>query len=337
MTGAPSRGVAMFSISGCFGQAYDARLVALAAFICVIACFTTVNLMARAQLARGRRGAIWLGAAALIFGSGVWSLHFVAMLAFMPGFPIAYDLVHTVRSIIFATVGAGLAFGARELFDRKAAKILFAGVFLGCGIAAMHYEGVAAMRLPGATTFDMTKVWLSICIGIGFSLLAFWRASELSGWRRKAEVSGLIGLAVLGVHFVGMSALTVTPGALRAVNGAVLGSGSLAVAVGSISVAIVIAGMAAVLTDRRLSLQSRREANRFRQLADASFEGIVIHCDGVVADANETFAKMVGCGGQGVDRPSDSRFRRQEGLATAGGEHGLGRSRRPHRVRTADR
>jgi diguanylate cyclase (GGDEF)-like protein/PAS domain S-box-containing protein len=237
----------------------------------------------------------WLGTAALIFGSGVWSLHFVAMLAFMPGFPISYDLFHTVRSIIFATVGAGLAFTARELFDRKAAKILFAGVCLGSAIAAMHYEGVAAMRLPGASGFDMTQVWLSISIGIGFSLLAFWRASDLSGLRRKAEVSGFIGLAVLGVHFVGMSALTVTPGAVRVVSGAVLGSGSLAVAVGSISVAIVVAGMAAVLTDRRLSLQSRREANRLRQLADASFEGIVIHCEGVVSDANETFARMVGC------------------------------------------
>jgi diguanylate cyclase len=285
----------MFSISGCFGHAYDLRLVVLAGFICIIACFTTVNLMARAQLANGVRRVAWLGAAALIFGSGIWSLHFVAMLAFMPGFPISYDLFHTVSSIVFATVGAGLTFAARELCDRKAAKTLFGGVLLGCAIAAMHYDGVAAMRLPGASSFDVTQVWLSICIGIGFSSLAFWRASELSSLRRKAEVAGFIGLAVLGVHFIGMSALTVTPGAVRVVSGAVLGSGSLAVAVGSLSVTIIIAGMAAVLTDQRLTVQSQREANRLRQLADASFEGIVIHCDGVVADANETFARMVGC------------------------------------------
>jgi diguanylate cyclase (GGDEF)-like protein/PAS domain S-box-containing protein len=126
--------------------------------------------------------------------------------------------------------------------------------------------------------------------------LAFWRASELTRVRRKAEVAAYIGLAVLGVHFVGMSALTVTPGTLLVFNGAVIGSDSLAVAVGSLSVAIIIAGMVAVLTDQRLSIQSQREAVRLRQLADASFEGIIIHCDGVVTDANETFAKMVGCG-----------------------------------------
>src|ERR1700684_2661983 len=99
----------MLSISGCFGQAYDGRLVALAAFICVIACFTTVSLLARAQLVEGRARGLWLGAAALIFGSGVWSLHFVAMLAFMPGFPISYDLFHTSRSIGVAIVGTGLS------------------------------------------------------------------------------------------------------------------------------------------------------------------------------------------------------------------------------------
>jgi diguanylate cyclase (GGDEF)-like protein/PAS domain S-box-containing protein len=285
----------MFSIAGCFGQAYDMKLIGLAAFICIIACFTTVNLLARGQLSTGVRRAAWLGVAALVFGSGIWSLHFVAMLAFMPGFPISYDLFHTVRSIVLATVGAGLALAARELFAHKAAKTLFGGVLLGCAMAAMHYDGVAAMRLSGTSSFDMARVWLSICIGIGFSLLAFWRASDLSRLRRKTEVATLIGLAVLGVHFIGMSALTVTPGAFRVVGAAVLGSSSLAVAVGSISVAIVIAGIAAVLTDRRLSFQSQREVNRLRQLADASFEGIVIHCDGVVTDANETFATMVGC------------------------------------------
>jgi diguanylate cyclase (GGDEF)-like protein/PAS domain S-box-containing protein len=285
----------MFSVSGCFGQAYDGRLVALAAFICVIACFTTVSLLARAQLVEGRIRGLWLGAAALIFGSGVWSLHFVAMLAFMPGFPISYDLFHTTRSIGVAIVGTGLSLAAREICDRRAAKILFGGVLLGTAIAAMHYDGVAAIRLSGSFVLDPARTWLSVCVGVTLSLLAFARASSLSRLSRKVEVSAYIGLAVLGVHFAGMDALTIFPGRSGVVGDAVLGSGTLALAVGAISVAIILAGMVGTVTDQRLSHQAQREANRLRQLADASFEGIVIHCDGIIFNANEAFAKMVGC------------------------------------------
>ena len=217
------------------------------------------------------------------------------MLAFMPGFPISYDLLHTSRSIGVAIIGTGISLAVREICDRRGAKILFGGVLLGTAIAAMHYDGVAAIRLSGSFVLSPGRVWLSFCGGVAFSLLAFARASSLSRLSRKVEVSAYIGLAVLGVHFVGMDALTIFPGPSNVVNGAVLGSETLALAVGAISVAIILAGMVGAVTDQRLSHQAQREANRLRQLADASFEGIVIHCDGVIFNANEAFAKMVGC------------------------------------------
>jgi diguanylate cyclase (GGDEF)-like protein/PAS domain S-box-containing protein len=242
----------------------------------------------------GGRKYLWLGVAAIIFGSGVWSLHFVAMLAFMPGIPIFYDLFHTIRSIAIAVLGAGLTFVVREICERRAAKVLFGGVLLGTAIAGMHYDGVAAMRLDGSLSLDPARAWLSLYVGIGLCALAFWRGDRLTGMWRKIEVAAYIGLSVLGVHFTGMSALTLFPGKATIAGDAVLGSGWLALAVGAISVAIIIAGMTGVLTDQRLSAQSKGEANRLRQLADASFEGIVIHCDGVIFNANEAFAKMVG-------------------------------------------
>ncbi len=217
------------------------------------------------------------------------------MLAFMPGFPISYDLFHTSRSIGVAIFGTGVALAAREICDRRAAKILFGGVLLGTAITAMHYDGVAAMRLSGAFALNPGRMWMSVGVGIAFSLLAFARASSLSRLGRKAEVSAYIGLAVLGMHFIGMSALTIFPGSPAVIGGAVVGSSSLALAVGAISVAIILAGLVGALTDQRLSIQLQSEANRLRQLADASFEGIVIHCDGVIRSANEAFAQMVGC------------------------------------------
>ena len=100
----------MLRLIDCIVLEHDLRLVGLAACICALACFTTVNLLARAQATAAGGCWAWLAGAACVFGCGVWSLHFVAMLAFMPGMPVAYDVPLTLGSIFVAAVGAMLAF-----------------------------------------------------------------------------------------------------------------------------------------------------------------------------------------------------------------------------------
>ncbi len=99
----------MLKVLGCVVHEHDLRLVAVSAVICVLGCLTTTTLLARVGEAARRGGRLWLVAAALVLGCSVWSLHFVAMLAFMPGQEMAYDLGLTALSIVVAVGGALMA------------------------------------------------------------------------------------------------------------------------------------------------------------------------------------------------------------------------------------
>jgi diguanylate cyclase len=283
----------MVSILGCFHQPYDWKLLALAALICAIACFATVTLLSRAQATEAPQKFIWLSGAAAVFGSGVWALHFIAMMAYMPGFRVGYDLFSTGSSIVIAMLGAAAAFLVWERLGRKAAGIAVGGTLLAAAIAGMHYDGVLAMHVSALIHFNAVRVTTSILFTTAMASVFLHSAADLGSIGRRMEASCYLGITVLGLHFIGMSALTVAPG-LGDTRGEIISSEMLAVAVGSISIAIILCGMVGALTDRRLTDQAEREAERLKQLADASFEGIVIHCGGVIRDCNKTFAHMVG-------------------------------------------
>ncbi|RYC28688.1 bifunctional diguanylate cyclase/phosphodiesterase, partial [Lichenibacterium minor] len=108
-------------------------------------------------------------AAAAVLGCSVWSLHFVAMLAFMPGREMAYDLGLTALSIVVAVGGALMALFASKAPTTLAARVGVAGVLLGLAIAGMHYVGVAAMTFSGFLIFDHAYVVASVVVSIVFS------------------------------------------------------------------------------------------------------------------------------------------------------------------------
>jgi diguanylate cyclase (GGDEF)-like protein/PAS domain S-box-containing protein len=284
----------MYRVAWCITQEHDLRLVALAAGICVVACFTTLNLLNRVQTVERESSWAWLIAAAVVFGCGVWSLHFVAMLAFLPGVEIAYDVKTTVVSLVVANVGALLAL----LFWRLAASRLIAivggGALLAGTVSCMHYCGIAAMRVAGGLRFDHQEVTASVVVGIVFGILAMARSETLTSFRRRAEVSLWLTLCICGVHFVGMTALSIDFDHPADYSGAVIGSGWLAVTVGSVSMAILLVSLAATLMDQHLTQRTVLELKRMRLLSDASREVIVIHRDGVVRQVNAAGARLFG-------------------------------------------
>ena len=157
----------------------------------------------------------WLGLAAVaVGGTGIWTMHFVAMLGFsVVGSPIRYDVGLTAASAVLAvvTVGIGLMFallgdGARRV------RIVVGGVLAGLGVAAMHYTGMAAMRLDGEINYGTPRVAVSVAIAVVAATVALWLAVTV---QRPAAivVSALImGVAVNGMHFTGMSAMSVQKG-----------------------------------------------------------------------------------------------------------------------------
>ena len=283
----------MFRIVGCVTQQHDLRLVILAACICILACFTTLNLLARAQATRDASRA-WLATAAVVFGCGVWSLHFVAMLAFMPGMPIAYDIRTTASSAVIAVIGTLTALLCWRLTPSRWLGTGLGGVLLGLAVAGMHYCGVAAMRLPFGYRVDHQQVLASVLVGVGFATLSLARSVTLSSLRRRIEVSGWLGLCVCGVHFTGMSALSIGLGHPVGQRGAVVGSGSLAIAVGSVSLAILAVSLAATLMEQHLSQRAVLELRRMRLLSDISQEVLIIERGGIILQINTAGGRLFG-------------------------------------------
>ncbi len=282
----------MFTVIGCLTQQHDLRLVGLAAFICVVACFTSLSILARAQTRGGRQGA-WLLAAAATFGGGVWSLHFVSMLAFMPDLPIAYDVPATIASIVIAVTGAWAALLVRQHVPGRAGSTV-AGIGLGLSVAGMHYAGVAAMRVPGTLAIDPAMGAGSVALALVLGAIGLARASSLAGVGRRLEVGAWLSLCICSVHFTGMAALQLQP-SLRLPDGhAVLGSAALALAVGAVSIALLVVSLALTMMEQHLSTRAVEELRRMRMLSNIAQEVMLIQRDGVVIEANTAGGRLFG-------------------------------------------
>jgi NO-binding membrane sensor protein with MHYT domain len=168
-------------------------------------------LTARARESSGFGRTQWLLLAAVsIGGTGIWLMHFMAMLGFdVPDSVVRYDLTATVASLVIAVVIVWLGlltvgFGQASFF-----RLLIGGVFTGLGVAAMHYTGMAALRLNGAITYDPALVGLSVVIAIVASTVALWFAVVISGPTATVGAALLMGVAVCSMHYTGMSAVRV--------------------------------------------------------------------------------------------------------------------------------
>ena len=282
----------MLKVATCLADEHDLRLVALSALICVLGCFTTTTLMRRADES-ARAGSRWLLFAAVIFGCSVWSLHFVAMLAFRPAREMSYDVSLTMVSIVVVSLGALAALLGRRALHAQRAGFVLGGTLLGLSVSAMHYLGVAAMRVSGSLVFDETEVVASVIVSVGFSILALGRAGRLETLARRFEVASWLSVAICGLHFTGMAAVAVKPGmAMDAAGEVVLGSTSLAIAVGSVSVVILIASLAATLVEQQMAQRALQELSRMRLMSNLAKEVLFIHRDSVILEVNSAGERL---------------------------------------------
>lgn len=193
--------------------------------------------LARAYTGMAR--ARWLCLAAVAIGAiGIWAMHFIAMLGFsVPGEPILYNVPLTAGSMLLAVavVGAGLfivGFGDTWGSD-PSARLLVGGVVIGIGVAAMHYLGMSAMSMPGAMSYNVPLVVVSVLIAVVAGAAALWIGTWIRGAAATVGAALVMGVAVTGMHYTGMAALQVRGGsmpsmAVRAVSGVTTVSGATA-------------------------------------------------------------------------------------------------------------
>jgi signal transduction histidine kinase len=247
----------------CITEQHDWRLVVLAAIICSLASCTVFVVLSRATVANSGiwSNARWFAAAAFVAGSGIWATHFVAMLAFRPGVPVAYDIGLTVLSVVIAIAvsGLGLFVGA------SAGMPLLGGGIVGAAIGAMHYTGMMALRVPAALTWDPFYVAASVVFGIVLAAVAVPVGLRSASPKSHLAGGGLLTLAIAGLHFLGMSALRVVPDPLVGMPGEVMAPDLLAVVVTAVVLLIITVGLAGSNLDVRLAQRAEDEAQRLRR------------------------------------------------------------------------
>jgi two-component system, sensor histidine kinase and response regulator len=259
---------------------YDYRLVTLSVLIAMLASYAALDLAGRVTAARGRVRFVWLTGGAGAMGLGIWSMHYIGMLAYSLPVRVLYNWPTVLLSLLAAIFASGVAL---FVVSRRVVAPLRAGlggVVMGIGIAAMHYIGMEAMRMPAMCHYSRPLVILSVLLAIVISLVALWltfylREENGVAWRRKLASAIVMGAAIPIMHYTGMAAVTYTPmgsGAsdlAHSVEISELGIASIIV------VTFMVLGLTILtsLVDRRFSAQSRAlslSEQRFRQLVESA-------------------------------------------------------------------
>lgn len=202
-------GHAMYRVLTCLAVQHDYRLVALAAFICATAALASFNIYSQVAVSRGLRRSGLVVLTGVCSASGIWATHFIAMLAYEGGLPIAYDQLMTAGS--FAIAVAATTFGFFVSAGGKRWSPPVGGAIIGAGIGLMHFTGMRALIMPGSLQWDAVLVTASLLIGgvlTAATMIAFHKCDPRRAYWIAA---GLFTLAICGLHFTAMGAAYIVP------------------------------------------------------------------------------------------------------------------------------
>lgn len=283
----------MFKIYNCIATEHDLRLVGLAVVICALASLAGISLLRHSIKSKGQMRFVWLGISAVASGFGIWATHFVAMLAFSPGVPTAYNLILTLISLVAAILltGAGLAIA---MIPNWRAGPWIGGAVVGGGIAAMHYIGMAAFEIPGVLIWDKDLVFASIALGalIGAAALPVGLRDTKPIWKYCG--AALLTLAIASHHFTAMGAVSILPDSNITVPPVALPTGFIAVGVAIASFTIILLAFFGVALDVRDRRRSELEVVRIQSLANAAVEGLVLCQMENIITVNDSFSALTG-------------------------------------------
>jgi NO-binding membrane sensor protein with MHYT domain/two-component sensor histidine kinase len=241
---------------------YDPYLVTLSILVACFASYTALNLGGHVGATRGVARRVWLVAAAITMGGGIWSMHFIGMLAFVMPIPMSYDLGLTALSLLVAIFVTGGGFYVVSRQSTSPLHLGLGGIFMGLGIAAMHYTGMAAMRGRAELSYEGLFVALSLVIAIGASTAALWLAFRTTDPWQELAAAIVMSLAISGMHYTGMrAAIFCASDAVHETQvDARLDQTSLALAIAGITFVILAFASIASLSEQRRAEEAVRQA-----------------------------------------------------------------------------
>jgi len=273
-TALPADGAILLSCS------YSKILVLLSFLVASAAAFTALDMAERVSTAQRLRGrALWRWIGAFCMGGGIWSMHFVGMLAFEVPVAVRYDFSVTLLSLCIAVLASRLAMAIISLPTLSRRQYLLSGLLIGFGIAAMHYSGMAALRSVAQQYYDPWRVALSVAIAIAASWIALLLAVYFRGRNARADrllkyaAALTMGGAIVAMHFTGMAALNlVVPADTVLVLHPASQNLQLGLFIGLVALLIIAAGIGAAYADKHIEQKddALREANaRVHELAQS--------------------------------------------------------------------
>ncbi|SDX13125.1 bifunctional diguanylate cyclase/phosphodiesterase [Pseudomonas sp. NFACC08-1] len=189
---------------------YSPALVSISLFVAVLASYTALDLAGRIATAQGRAAHLWMAGGALAMGVGIWSMHFIGMLAFSLPVELGYDVSITALSLLVAILSSGFALWLVSQPRLPAWQLAFGALIMGAGISTMHYTGMAALRMQPGIDYDPTLFGASLVIAVGASAAALWIAFRLRQNTphvrlARAGAAVVMGVAIVGMHYTGMA------------------------------------------------------------------------------------------------------------------------------------
>src|SRR3569833_2232761 len=284
-------------------SSYSFPLVVLPYLVAALASHVTLSLAQRLHPAYGtglepkRLYSPWIVGGAFSMGTGIWSMHFIGMLAFHLPVQVAYDLSLTVTSWLIAVVVSGFALHRFQRNDTTVSGIVVPGVYIGIGISAMHYTGMAAMQMFPGIDYDPLLFATSVLVGIVAAIAALWIAFSLprSGRRRrwyKIAAASVMGAAIVGKHYTGMWAAHFAPNAVCVSSGPRLDANWLAITVAMFTFLILGSTLLLAIIDARLQSTIARSAEALRQ-ANEELEQRVLDRTSQLQSVNETLLAQI--------------------------------------------
>jgi len=249
---------------------YNHWLVALSLLVAMLVSYTALRLAARVATSEGRGGRIWLGIGAIAMGLGIWSMHFVGMLAFSVPIPLAYNVPTTLASLAVAVATSGFALAITSGRRLTTPRLAASAVAMGAGISAMHYMGMAAIAITPAIGYDPFLVALSILIAVAASFIAlrvFFQLREGNSLRQqllRVAAAVVMGLAISGMHYTGMAASRFSSGSFCS-GGVTLQNSWLAAAIGLFALGLLGVTLVTAVYDAHLQSRARTQALRLER------------------------------------------------------------------------
>ncbi|MDW2777803.1 putative bifunctional diguanylate cyclase/phosphodiesterase [Pseudomonas sp. BEA3.1] len=260
---------------------YSSSLVFISLCVAILASYTALDLTGRIATAKGRAACLWMGGGALAMGIGVWSMHFIGMLAFRLPIDLGYDLALTAFSLLIAVLSSGFALWLVSQPSLPALQLGFGALIMGAGIACMHYTGMAALRMLPGIDYDPTLFGASLLIAVGASATALWIAFRLRTHTPYVrQIRGLaavvMGVAIVGMHYTGMAAANFPEGSFCGALGGGLQGDSLVYLVLITTLAVLAVALLTSVLDARLEARTA-ELARSLTLANQELTQLALH------------------------------------------------------------